>query len=527
MPDFPQTYSGAVSPEQHPALHSTLEVYAGVLEKARLLGTPAILGAMAELGRRDLFFLLTRLLGRKDAENEFVFRRCREVQANPDGYLDLWAREHFKSTIITFALSIHNLLLCPELSVGIFSHTRNVARAFLKQIKRELESNVLLKSCYPEELYANPARESPQWNEDGGIILRRKGNPKEASVEAWGLVDGQPTGKHFDILVFDDVVTRESVSTPEQIAKTTEAWELALNLGARDGSRRVIGTRYHFNDTYSEILRRGAAIPRIYPATTDGTPEGEPVLLSREALAAKRRDMGPYIFGCQMLQNPKADAVMGFKEEWLRFAEISGPESRIPHAGMNLYLLCDPAGSKKQGSDYTVMAVIGLGRDRNYYLIDALRDRLNLTERAAALLSLHRLYLPLGVGYERYGMQADIEHIQAEQERQGYRFPIIELGGPMPKPDRIRRLIPLFEQGRFYLPRRLLFTDSEGRTRDFTQEFIREEYLAFPVAGHDDMLDCVARITEADLSAVFPASRHAPAKARDNFRQNFFKGVYA
>lgn len=494
------------------SMETALIGYEHVLKKSKTKGSGAYLGAMAELGRRDLFFLLTRLMGREDALNGFVFQRCREVRAAPDGYLDLWAREHFKSTIITCALTIQDLLNNPELSFGIFSHTRNIARSFLKQIKRELEGNAILKRCYPDVLYADPHREAPQWSDEGGIVVKRRGNPKEASVEAWGLVEAQPTGRHFQVMVYDDVVTLSSVRSPLMIAKVTEAWALSLNLGASGGARRYIGTRYHFNDTYGEIIRRGAAIPRIYPATLDGTEEGPPVLLPPDELAEKRRAMGPYIFGCQMLQNPRADSVMGFQREWLRHGEAP--------RGMNLYLLCDPAGSKKAGSDYTVMLVIGLGPDGNYYLVDGLRDRLNLAERGRALFRLHRLHRPLAVGYERYGMQADIEHIRQVQEAERYRFAITELGGRLAKNDRIRRLIPLFEQGRIFLPPSLMFLDCEGRQRDLVREFTNEEYLAFPTAAHDDMLDCLARITDPELSARFPAASAPLAngtRARNEF----------
>lgn len=494
-------------------LAAALADYERVLSRARAGGTGPFLGAMAELGRRDLFFLLTRLMGREDAVNDFVFERCREVQAAPDGYLDLWAREHFKSTIITCALTIQNLLNNPELTFGIFSHTRNIARAFLKQIKRELEGNLTLRRCYPEVLYFEPARQSPQWSEEGGIIVKRRGNPKEASVEAWGLVEAQPTGRHFQVMVYDDVVTLSSVRSPLMISRLTEAWALSLNLGASGGARRYIGTRYHFNDTYGEIIRRGAAVPRLYPATRDGSEDGPPVLLAPKELAEKRRAMGPYIFGCQMLQNPRADLVMGFKREWLRYGAAP--------PGMNLYLLCDPAGSKKAGSDYTVMLLVGLGPDGNYYLVDGLRDRLNLAERARALFRLHRLHRPLGVGYERYGMQADIEHIRHVQEAERYRFAISELGGRLAKNDRIRRLVPLFEQGKIFLPPSLMFIDAEGRQRDLVREFTDEEYLAFPTAAHDDMLDCLARISDPELGARFPApSRGAlppGARARNAF----------
>ena len=119
-------------------------------------------------------------------------------------------------------------------------------------------------------LWEDP-RKAPKWSEDEGIVLKRVSNPKESSVEAWGLVDGQPTSKHFGALMYDDMVTRESVTTPEMIAKVTGAWELSTNLGTINGIRRFAGTIYHFADTYKALMKKEAAIPRIYPATVDGS----------------------------------------------------------------------------------------------------------------------------------------------------------------------------------------------------------------------------------------------------------------
>jgi hypothetical protein len=61
-----------------------------------------------------LWVLLRYGLGRADAHNQWVFDRCLEVMESPDGHLDLWAREHYKSTIITFALSIQDILRNPR-----------------------------------------------------------------------------------------------------------------------------------------------------------------------------------------------------------------------------------------------------------------------------------------------------------------------------------------------------------------------------------------------------------------------------
>ena len=53
-------------------------------------------GRLRNLCRTDLFFLLRYGCGRADIDQDWVFARCREVQAAPHGHLDFWAREHFK-----------------------------------------------------------------------------------------------------------------------------------------------------------------------------------------------------------------------------------------------------------------------------------------------------------------------------------------------------------------------------------------------------------------------------------------------
>ena len=461
--------------------------------------------ALQRLVKEDLFFLLTVGCKRRDIDRPWLFDRCREVGASPDGHLDLWARDHYKSTIITFGKTVQDILNDPEITASIFSHTRPIAKAFLEQIKREFEGNTFLKELFPDILYAEPEKQAPKWSLDGGIIVKRKTNPKECTVEAWGLVDGQPTSRHFSHQIYDDVVTLESVSTPEQIKKTTAALEMSYNLGSGERTRRrFIGTRYHLFDTYSELIERGTVQHRVHAATHNGKspPEGKPVFLSEELLAQKRRDMGPYTFGSQMLQNPVADKSMSFKPEWIRYYD---PRPRVQ--AWNHYILVDPASKKKSTSDYTVMEVHGLASDGNYYLVDARRDRLNLTQRAALLFELHRKWKPLKVGYESYGLQADVEHMKYEMEKQNYRFEIVELGGTMPKEDRIRRLVPVYEQGRFYTPRRMVFVDYENSTRDYIQLFEREEYGAFPVLTHDDMLDCRSRILDPELGAKFPRAQ--------------------
>jgi len=408
------------------------------------------------------------------------------------------------STVITFAGSIFQILNDPEITIGIFSFNRPIAKSFLRQIKWQFERNEKLKELYPEILYAEPEKEALKWSEDDGIIVKRNGMPKESTVEAWGLVDGQPTGRHFRCLVYDDVVSVNSVTTPEMIQKVTEALSISFNLGSdMGGVRRFVGTRYHYADTYATLIARGAVKVRLYSATKDGKTDGEPWLWTKEVLARKISDMGPYISSCQLFNSPVQEGEETFREEWIRYWI---PRAEFYHK-LNTYILVDPANEKKETSDYTVFMVIGLGSDHNYYLIDMVRDRMSLSERTNRLFSLHAEYRPISVGYEKYGMQSDVSHIEGEQETRQYRFPVIPLGGNTRKNDRIKRLQPIFQAGRFYIPEKLMRVDQKGVTHDLIAEFKQDEYFQFPYMTHDDMLDCMARIMEVDMQTFFPQPR--------------------
>lgn len=304
----------------------------------------------------DLYFLLRYGLNRPFVDNDWWFERCREVQFAPDGYLDLWAREHGKSTVISIALTIQDILRNPEETFGIFSHTRPIAKSFLRVIKREFESNELLKGCFPDVLYANPQEESPKWSEDEGIVVKRVGNPPESTVEAHGLVDAMPTGRHFSKRIYDDVVVPASVSTPDQMRKTIDALDMSNNLGKIGGVRRMIGTRYKLGDAYEEYIKRGVVKPRIYPATDNGRVDGIPVLFTEDEWEDKLKDMSPAIIASQMLQNPLAEDSVIFQPDWFRLWPC---DKELP-AFEVVFLSLDGAFSVKTSADDSCILALGL-----------------------------------------------------------------------------------------------------------------------------------------------------------------------
>jgi len=392
---------------------------------------------------------------------------------------------------------------------------------------QELEGNERLQQLFPDILYEKPKQQAPKWAENEGICVRRSSNPKEQTVEAHGLVDGQPTGRHFSLIVYDDVVVQESVSTPEQIKKTTTQWELSLNLGSTHRPRyQYAGTRYSYGDTYGTILQRAAVKPRVHPATYNGQMDGEPVFLEQERWEEIKKTTSTYTVACQQLLNPIAGSDVSFKDEWWTEYEVR------PYV-INVYIMVDPAHSKKKESNRTAMAVVGIDSNFNKFLLDGCCHRMTLSEKWTYLKRLRMKWKRAPgvredkVGYERYGAQSDIDHFKAMMSMDGSSFPIYELnwvggGGSQSKKDRIQRLEPDLKDGSFYFPyptdekyltsmqmdfkdrnqaflisKKIICIDEERKTYDLTKWMKDNEYSLFPTI-HPDFLDALSRIYDMD-----------------------------
>jgi predicted phage terminase large subunit-like protein len=351
------------------------------------------------------------------------------------------------------------------------------------------------------------------------------------SVEEWALDNGSEymaggllsgmTGNRAGIVIVDDPVSgREDAESETIRRKTKEAYEDDLKTRLiPGGSTIIIQTRWHEDDLSGGILPeawRGESgfvtgrdgqqwfvlcLPAICDREDDplGREIGDPLWpewFSGEHFEKFRGNARTW--SALFQQKPRPTEGAEFLNIWVR-------KYLTPPKKMNKIILVDPSsGRKKTAGDYTSMWVVGLGADRNAYVVDGIRDRLNLTARIEALFDLHRKHHPLQTRYEEYGLQADIEAVEKEQERQQYRFKITAVGGKTKKEDRIRRLIPWFENGQIYLPHVLPYTDVTGAQVDLIDVFLKQEYAAFPVARHDDMFDALARIDEPKLKLPYP-----------------------
>lgn len=381
-----------------------------------------------ELCLKDLWFLVYFALRVTPGNHPFVVNCCREVQHGPASHtLDIWARDHFKSTIITKAETIQSILKNPEERICIFSYARGIAAAFLRSIKIILEESIFLQKLFPHILYENPIREAPKWSEYDGLIVKRKGFFTESTIEAAGLIEGMPTSRHYTRRVYDDIITADLVENPDVNDKVIDKFEVSQNLGTDEGIHRVIGTFYHHNDVLTYIVSKKNAdgTPHYHyrkkPATIDGEPNGMPVLLSQHRLDELK--LNPRTFACQQLLDPTPKAEQKLNPEYLKIIKPIDLPRRLYRM-----MVIDPAGfNEAKRNDCWAMLVIGVNPVQgefglsDVYLLDMIIEKMDSStsqERIVHMYTTNGRILKVGV--EKVGMGTMEIHVANALKEAGH-----------------------------------------------------------------------------------------------------------
>lgn len=456
------------------------------------------LSTWRKLVLNDLWFVVYFVLKIPVANHKFVVELCKEVEAGPrDFTLDLLAREHFKTTVITTAETIQDILRDKEERIAIISYSQKASLKIFRPIKYILETSELLKSCFPEVLYQNPETEAWKWSEDAGLWVKRESAAREATLECWSLLEGMPTGAHFTKIVYDDVETADSVNTPEMIQRLKDAFDLSLNLGAEGGRHRVIGTTYHYDGLleYLKAKRNANDEPlyhtRIKTATHDGTFNGRPVYLSKKRLDTLKSN--PRIFAAQQLLNPASIGAIKLDPEHL----IKIRPDDIPK-NLLKFIVIDQAGVSQRKDRQDAWAILCIGvepiRDdlgnSNIYLLDGVVSPLL---PAQALDEVVKMYLRngrvRGIAVEKVGLSTTEVHIANALRAKG-KFLTVENKG-------IIILMPGGRKKEVRIESNLQWPLMNGKIHYSAEvsfvviERIKTEMAKFPV-WHNDALDSLS-----------------------------------
>jgi hypothetical protein len=402
--------------------------------------------------------------------------------------LYLCYRAFFKSTILTKVHSLQLLLNFPNIRICLLHNKQDNSSDNLITIKnffRSTEVGVLFPECIPD---------GKEWGNLSGFSLANKTDisRSEESIEAIG-VGTEITGRHWDVAKKDDMVTEDSINTEEQIKKT-EDYDDRFNAGhfsdPRFNLQDYSGTRYHFADLYSKKLSVPGMKVICIPFEDGNGNSTHPERFSNEDVAKKKGNMNPWVYNCQLQLKPEDPARMQFNRGMIQYWD------KLP-SELNYYLETDPASAKKKKSDYTVMLVIGVGKDRQgrrlKFIADGIRDKLNPKQRVDAAIELAKKWKIKGCAWEAIGFQeTDCVYLEEKRRVEKLFFDITEIKSHQSaKEDRIRSLVPQYSNHEWFWPAKgkiVKHSVFDGKNYDLTEK-MEYELEKFPLGEHDDLMD--------------------------------------
>jgi hypothetical protein len=473
-------------------------------------------GVFRDMFLNDLFFILYFVAKNPVANHPFVINACMEVEDGPKSMTeDVWAREHFKSSIITEAETLqyhaNPEAWHPQIKDGstcFLSATTKLSKKILRNLMDIMEDeSPFLNFMFPHvpkhglwgPFWVDPKAEAPVWNVDAGIKLRRQSKAHTPSMYAAGLEEGMPTGDHYGRLMFDDITNPDIARSPQRMNDLKKLFDVAQDIGMIGGHSRVVGTFYHWADplVYIRDLKKlNSDEPlyhcRIKPATHDGSPNGIPVLLPQSELDIKKTKSTYY---AQQLCNPVPVETRKLNSSMLK--EIS-PEN-IPAEVIKL-MGVDPAGESENGKgDNWAMAVVGVEPDTddlgasNFYITDLFIDKLDEKD---APYSCAQMYIRGGMiqmlGVEKVGQSTAEIHIANVLKKHGRHLSREARNLMLLKPAK-REKAARIEKGWAYLlanGKVFISTSIPVAYRDK----LADELDAFPYAANDDGSDVLAYI---------------------------------
>jgi predicted phage terminase large subunit-like protein len=314
--------------------------------------------------------------------------------------------------------------------------------------------------------------------------------------------NGPITGKGGDLMIVDDPIKNsEEAQSPVMREKLWEWWQSTFLTRREPGAKvLIIMSRWHEDDLIGRLVKNppvgGARIKRIrLPAIAEeddpmGRRPGDALCPERydtEALAGIRIDVGPGPWASLYQQRPVPLGGGMFKKEWFpSFTRFENNDRSYYRLGDRVvdaeevwkFATMDVAYTRTKRSDYTAIATWGVcpGETTSLALLDMRRVRVEHAEHAPLVKSVWDTHRPAWVGIEK---QSATLSMFDEVQRQG--VVVRWLTPDKNKVARAETAAALAAAGRIWVP----------ENADWLSEFL-EEVLTFPVAKHDDMVDCLS-----------------------------------
>ena len=197
----------------------------------KILNEPHLLGIY--LGYNDL----------SEIHSEWI-KKC---WTNKSTYVLQAHRNSYKTTAVLIVGTIWYLLFNPEDTILICRKEYEGAASILKAILKHYESDkmhLLYKELGFKDYVIKEAKK------DSITLPFKREITKEGNIESMGL-GGAGTGRHYNKIMCDDVVTLKDRVSEAEREKTKEFIRELHNIKTTNGTITVTGTPWHRDDAYS------------------------------------------------------------------------------------------------------------------------------------------------------------------------------------------------------------------------------------------------------------------------------------
>jgi predicted phage terminase large subunit-like protein len=451
-------------------------------------------------------------------------------------------RSHAKSTYLSKAFPMHELLYRRRRYIIIISETPSVSTANMEWIRNQLKYNAKLRADFGPLL--SPKDQSNITDKSDAFIAwhpadgdrRKQLTLVEAASTGQALRGRNWNGSRPDLLVLDDLEDARpggNASTPEQRAKLSDWFsQTVMPLGDPKGKKTAfvyMGTTVHYEALLMKVLyNRSDFESRVYRAIIDfpermdmweemrliyverenknrredalafyeanktellrGSrvlwPEVQPLL----KLMMWKWDNSSKAFNTEYMNNPIDEESMIFNPETFTYYDNSITE--FPHSQFSVSMGIDFAMGKKERGDYSAISVVAKHKTNGaVYVIDSYGERIKPDGFIKVIVDKVLKYEPDVVAAESQAAQEFfVDTLINELSAAGY-----------PSFTRVKKVN---QRSRTEMRIEAMLPDIESGTIRFNKRhsLLLEQFERYGQGGHDDLPDSLEMAVSAAKS---------------------------
>ena len=453
-------------------------------------------------------------------------------------------RSHAKSSYLSKAFPIHQIVYRLRKYVMIISETPTVSKGNMEWVRNQMKYNDKLRNDFGA-LLSPKDQANAQDNSESFIAWYQDGDRKrqvalvEAASTGQALRGRNWNGSRPDLIVCDDLEDARpggNASTPEQRANLRNWFsQTVVPLGDPKGERTAIvymGTTVHFDALLIQVLyHRSDFETRIYraiidePTNADLWEQCRLIYVDRdnpdrkadadtfykeheaELLAGSRVlwndvqplyklmkwkwDNGSKAFNTEYMNNPIDEESMIFNPETFTYWDDNHPDKAFNHADHTISMGVDFAMGKKERGDYSAISVVARNKESGIvYVVDSYGERVKPDKFIEKIVEMTLHWEPDAIAVESQAAQeffADM--LKVELANAGY-----------PSYTRLKKI---FQRTRKELRIEAMLPSVENKTIQFSRKhsLLLEQFERYGQGGHDDLPDSLTMSVDASAES--------------------------